>query len=404
MSASISIKKYLLTRFSLFGILVVLIWGLILKSSYEFAQDDTTEHYLFYDAELADNQQLELPISDDFKLITRHKNDLPGWVIEKMDAQLLPHNQSHYFNIENEHIYVLSYIRTTDASPIYVLHYFEDETSAFFSWLNVGISLLIAMLLIAIFSTHRTLKTQIDTLHKFINPYFKRAQEQLKFMEFQTFANTLTQSRQAEKEAQIQQRLVSAFLSHEVNTPITQINHALSRINQLDDIPLDALPVLDQLAKANTTLLETSRAILALQQIHNEELERLNVVDEFKELANNSAFSDLTLSLKTATSPKVMSHKYLLKLLFTQILKNALQHSQTNELGEQVLYVEVNDQGMQFSNVINSHSTHLGHGLGMSLIQQICHKMDWCCLSKQEDGLFTLTINYTKNLRVTSKP
>lgn len=395
MHNSITIKMYLLTRFGLIGILIILIWSLILKSSYEFAQDDTTAHYLFYDGELAEAHLLDLPIIDDFKIITQTKNDLPNWAIEKLNTQEIKFNHSHYFQIDGEHVYFLPFKSAHEATTTYVLHYFEDQPTELLSWLNLGISLLSGLLLLAVFTTHRTLKSQSNNLHLFIFPYSDKPKKKLKFSEFQAFADALKLSRQAEQEAQTQQRLVSAYLSHEVNTPITQINHALARIHQLDDIPFDALTALEQLAQANNTLLETSRAILALQQIHQQELEEIDIVAELNALATVEAFANLTIKHDFNASLKLTCHRYLLKLLLTQVLKNALQHGEADKLGKKTIQIDITQTSIQFSNVTANHPLHLGHGLGIDLIQQICKKFNWRCYSESTATLFTLTLIFT---------
>ncbi|BBN83913.1 two-component sensor histidine kinase [Pseudoalteromonas sp. A25] len=386
-----SIIRYLSTRIIFLMLLLMVCWITIAKYGYEFALDDSAEHYLYYDAQLVEQQQVKLPISDDFKLITQQQSDLPIAIQQAWRAGLLPLNQVSLVSDTLDDIYVLPWQpASSNAIPIFILHFFDkQDTLPIMPWLLLLLVLLSIPILYIVFRSALKIRNEINLLIEFVNTN-KQPEALSKFQELQAFFKALNIARQAEHFAQQKERLVSAYLSHEVRTPLTQIQHGISRLQQLDDLPLEAIEVLHNLELSQERLTSTSSAILALWQQDNLATQQLDLRGIVKRVVQKLQTPTQPIELNLCAFEVIKPlHTELFELLLTQAIENAQQH------GESPLTIILNEQELQLKNPIgNSELCSSSVGLGSILIKQICQRLNWHQKDAKTDSEYTLTINF----------
>ncbi|NOU50406.1 HAMP domain-containing histidine kinase [Pseudoalteromonas sp. JBTF-M23] len=386
-----SIIRYLSIRIILLMLLLMACWITVAKYGYEFALDDSAEHYLYYDAQLIAQQQIELPISDDFKLLTQHQSDLPLPIQQAWRAGLLPVNQVSLVSDTFNDTYVLPWQpASSNAVPIFILHFFDkQDTLPIMPWLLLLLVVLSIPILYIVIRSAFKIHMEINLLTKFVNTN-KPPNKQSKFQELSAFFKALTIARQAEHFAQQRERLVSTYLSHEIRTPLTQIQHGTSRLQQLDDLPLEAIEVLQSLALSQHRLTSTCSAVLALWQQDNLATQQLDLRGSIKGVVQKLQTPTQPIKLNLCAFEVIKSiHSELFELLLTQAIENAQQH------GEPPLTITLSDDALQLQNPIgDSKQCSSGVGLGSILIEQICQRLNWYQNVTLEGGEYLLTIKF----------
>ncbi|MBD1581927.1 sensor histidine kinase [Pseudoalteromonas sp. S16_S37] len=386
-----SIIRYLSIRIILLMLLLMACWISVAKYGYEFALDDSAEYYLYYDAQLVEKQQVKLPISDDFKLITQQQSDLPLAIQQAWRAGLLPLNQVSLVSDTLDDIYVLPWQpASSNAIPIFILHFFDkQDTLPIMPWLLLLLVLLSIPILYIVVRSALKIRSEINSLTEFVNTNTP-PDEQSKFQELSAFFKALNIARQAEHFAQQKERLVSAYLSHEVRTPLTQIQHGISRLQQLDDLPVEAAEVLHSLALSQHRLTSTSNAVLALWQQDNLATQQLDLRGVIKRVVQKLQTPAQPIELNLSAFEVIKPiHPELFELLLTQAIENAQQH------GAPSLTITLSDNTLLLKNPIaEDDKSTSGVGLGSILIKQICQRLNWHQNATLWDGEYILTIKF----------
>ncbi|KID56075.1 hypothetical protein JF50_17400 [Pseudoalteromonas luteoviolacea] len=380
-----SLGRYFTLRFGIFFIVFMAIWIQVATWVYHYAWDDTTEHYLYQDLALAHSGQLQLPFESAEKYIgamhtmpIQYQKILSIHDIEYEHTLLLPYDKGDMYLLKSE---------DNLGRELFVIHVFSQQTSP--SLLPIFLILSGFMLVpigLLIWRIWRAISRDIGGLKQHLDEQQESAPT-ARFVEFAELQSSLILARFARQHAQQKERLFSAFLSHEIRTPLTKINHSIHRLQQIDDIPLAALDIFEELEIGQTELTEVADAVLLLSQPNKAKLvchallpilitwqkkwAGLGLIIHFD---NEFVLNEQAVQLK------------LLQLLLTQIAKNALQH------GEGALYVRCDVTGIEFENSINVSAVRTGYGLGSKIATQVCDCFGW---------QYNVTVNDKYKVRIT---
>ncbi|MCF2857662.1 hypothetical protein L1286_09280 [Pseudoalteromonas sp. SMS1] len=363
-----SIIRYLSVRLGLLFVLFILIWTIVAKWVYHYAWDDTTEFYLHQDLELALSGRLAIPYEVDGKYIgtIAHMPQHYRAVIEQTE---IPLHHTALFDIQSGDLYVLKEQGVT-GQMLYIVHYFSKGDSP--SLIPVFMILAGTMLLplgVVIWRVCTSVSKEADNLIEGIaNDDAKSA----RFAEFVQLATVLKTAQYAQHHALEQERLFAAFLSHEIRTPLTKINHSVSRLQQLDELPFEALAVLDVLEASQDELSRVAQAVLLLSRPNASQLQNLNLNCILVDWRDRWAEHGLKINLNGIDTPAVQAiHLVLFTLLLTQLAKNALQH------GRGPLEVTLLKSGLRFENDSVIERSVSGYGLGSKIMKQVCDCFGW---------------------------
>ncbi|WP_046004006.1 sensor histidine kinase [Pseudoalteromonas rubra] len=385
-----TLRGYLARRlFLLFGVFS-LIWIWVASQVYHYAWDGTSDYYLYQDLEVALSGQLSLPYQDSTKLMGNWQ-DLPADYRRVFNHNGLgPDEQAREVTqllmLGDDYVYILRYAEAP-YEPLYIVHRIAQQDSP--SLLAVFIALTLALFVLGALSwwpAHRRIVRESERLTASLGaPENSPGAE---FGEFSSQSILAATDAYAQHYTQQQERLYSAFLSHELNTPLAQIQNTLARFEQLDELPLDALPLLAQLEQSGQDLRSLSEAILLLCRADQA---RLNVADLRECLTSwqhtwqrQGLVIELNLPAQPVNQPVQLR---LLTLLLEQLAKSALQH------GEGALTVTLSDKEMTFTNRVCAKQVHHGQGLGTRIIERVCACFGWRA-QRNAGPLFTQTIHF----------
>ncbi|MCG7537256.1 hypothetical protein [Pseudoalteromonas sp. OOF1S-7] len=369
-----TLRGYLVRRlFLLFGVFS-LIWMWVASQVYHYAWDGTSDYYLYQDLEVALSGQLQLPYQDSTKLMGNWQ-DLPADYQHVFNHNGLGSNAqarevSQLLMLDDDYIYVLRYAEAP-FEPLYIVHRITEQDSP--SLLVVFIALTLALFVLGAliwWPTHRRIARESEHLTASL-----RAPENPSGAEFEEFSSQsilAATDAYAQHYTQQQERLYSAFLSHELNTPLAQIQNTLARFEQLDGLPLDALPLLTQLEQAGQDLMSLSEAILLLCRADQVRLTATDLRGFLADWQQSWQQQGLVIELNLpAQQVNQAVQSRLLMLLLEQLAKNALQH------GEGALTVTLSDKEMTFTNRACGKLVHHGQGLGTRIIERVCACFGW---------------------------
>ncbi|ESP94296.1 MULTISPECIES: HAMP domain-containing histidine kinase [Pseudoalteromonas] len=363
-----SFARYFTVRLGIFFVVFIALWIQVATWVYHFAWDDTTEHYLYQDLDLALSGQLSMPVISDEKYIG---------ILANMPVEFQHILSTH--DVEFEHTFLLPsatgdmYILKSEGhsgEPLYVIHFFSHQNSP--SLLPIFLILSGFMLFPTGFLAWRIWRSISLDINVLKYSLEKDNEHTIRFVELAEIQSSLKMARFAQLHAQQQERLFSSFLSHEVRTPLTRVNNSISRLQQIDDIPLDALDVIDELEAGQRELAETADAVLLLCQPNKAKLECKALLPILSRWQKQWAQRGLEIELlgTEQISEQTIQPK-LFWLLLTQVAKNALQH------GDGKLIVRCLKHGLEFENARDCTRTNSGHGLGSKIIMQVSECFGW---------------------------
>ncbi|KZX01511.1 hypothetical protein JL49_05205 [Pseudoalteromonas luteoviolacea] len=368
MSKKQSITAYLVRRIGALFVLFVLIWTLVAKWVYHYAWDDTTEFYLHQDLELALSGQLSLPYHFEGKYIGALEQ-MPAEYRSSVESAEIMFAHTALFATKSGDIYILKE-QGLDEEPLYVVHYFSVQDSP--SLMPIFIILAGTMLLPLGFIIWRIGANVSNEADNVLGSVANSEIKPSRFSEFEQFAAVFKTAQFAQQHTLDQERLFAAFLSHEIRTPLTKISHSMSRIQQIDDVPLEALDVLETLALSQQELSQIAQGILLLSRPNSSQLQSHVLNHELEQWCAKWKDHGLNIDLKGAEKQVTQTvHITLFNLMLTQIAKNALQH------GQGTLAAFVFDKGMRFENRVGINDLSSGYGLGSKITKQVCDCFGW---------------------------
>ncbi len=297
---------------------------------------------------------------------------------------------SAYIDINGEpyHLTVETNVEETDETVMAI----ALVTFLFFILLVSGFIILNRMLSIGLWkpfsSTLETLKT--FDLNKQQRPQFEKSGIE----EFEALNRVAAKLIDNNIAAYTQQKEFAENASHELQTPLALLKSKLDLLIQ--DEQLNAKQK-EQIAALNLPLARVSRInknLLLLAKIENHQFDEKEAIDlsttvndNLEIFASHFAEKGITIEQNIAQHIKINSNANLIEILLTNLLVNALRHSQNNgslsiTLQQGVLRMANSgdtalNTDLLFKRFQTSSRTAPSSGLGLSIIKEICNRYGW---------------------------
>ncbi|MDZ4713359.1 MAG: HAMP domain-containing sensor histidine kinase [bacterium] len=200
--------------------------------------------------------------------------------------------------------------------------------------------------------------------------------------------------------------------SHEIQTPLSIIRSKIEVMIQAENLMPDQLSSLKDIYESTHRLSKLNQSLLLLAKIENRQFPETNIIDlkELLEIKLNQydemiGYKNISVERNFNNSPALKMNSYLADILFSNILINAIKHSSSS--GK--LIVELNNNSVIITN--SGTSTEIpseklfqrfqkgdlsgdSHGLGLSIVKQICMTYGLKIEYLYKDGNHIVSVNF----------
>lgn len=199
--------------------------------------------------------------------------------------------------------------------------------------------------------------------------------------EFQTLADQLNQDRHEIQGLLKREQAFARYASHELRTPLTITKGACQLLSRraLDEFQQSQLTRINDATEQMITMTdallglvryERSEEDTQLRAINQEEFAR--IIERNQAHAHNKA---IEIELHYHDEPQLKATPAVLNMVVGNLLRNAIAATQqgTITLTVNAKYLTIQDSGEG----LNHHDYQHGHGLGLLIVDDICHRYHW---------------------------
>ncbi|MCO7224260.1 HAMP domain-containing sensor histidine kinase [Pleionea sp. CnH1-48] len=428
MKGAISLRNFLLRQLLFAGGLLTLMFGMTLVIVYQWGLDDTTEYYLYQDADWVVTQldrNNELPASTPKRQFYIGYSQLPQALRQQLDEPI-KNNHVQYLKTQTHFIYLLSYSLTTTeakdlqskqelADTLFVIHQFplEDEYNAPGLSLSQIVTIVGAFVLLFILLTallvYRVIASALFRMEAWCQQLPMMAPDNddtqkhdtppdLHFAELQQLADRLHFSTMELFEKNQREKSFIRCLSHELRTPIAVIGAALDLLQRRLESP-NHQDKLTKIRHANQRMLSVSDTLLNLwQQQKHYPAEEIAMESWIKECVEELSYmaSSTDILLKVDSSLTYSLPEPPLRLIVLNLLKNAFQYTHQGDI-----VVNVDATRLSVSNdfdpqeATKTASTEYGYGLGLWIASALCEQQGWTLHCETSGESYVTTLEFT---------
>ncbi|MEQ8685982.1 MAG: HAMP domain-containing sensor histidine kinase [Imperialibacter sp.] len=255
-------------------------------------------------------------------------------------------------------------------------------------------------------------KKTLDKLKDFdLNKQSEVAFDKTDIEEFEELQTVLKQLIQNNASVYLRQKQFSENASHELQTPLALLKSKLDMMLQ-DDTLSEAQ--YEKISSLNLPLSRVSRInknLLLLAKLENQQFDESfpidlgALIDETTSLlADQAEARDISTVLKIDHQTMVTGNKYLVEIMLTNLLVNAIRHNVSGgaiaiDLTGRVL--TISNSGSKplkeerlFQRFGNASPDNPSSGLGLSIVREICQRYNWKIRYDFKDGLHTFSATF----------
>jgi len=198
--------------------------------------------------------------------------------------------------------------------------------------------------------------------------------------EFQHLVIELNRYRDENKRLLQREQAFARYASHELRTPLTVIqgsNNLLS-LKVKDSFVQKQSGRIDEATQQMKTMVDALLSIVRYENSQSDIAQRELSEQEVREIAesNFSHYPDKNLSLviHSSGSPLIYATQAVIRILVGNLIRNAIEATQDSDieinLSKHALTITDKGSGLE-------HYKPDGHGLGLAIVEELCHKYQW---------------------------
>lgn len=411
-----SMRRFMRNRLVLVALLLSCLFGAALFTVYEWGLDDTSEFYLYADAEAAETTwraNAPLPQNSLLKQYYWGLEALPPRYRVLFDFPLespvITHLQDHaHFD------YVLAYPLSGDdvMKTLFVVHSFSAEQDSDLPGMTVG-EVFFMLLLIAIGSATllagvftRDIDAALNSLREWVESLSTSAKEPviappsaLRFSELHAVGNRLLVAIQRINQLTEHEKHFVRSLSHELRTPMAIVRAALDLMEKRE-LPPDLASKIGKIRDANRKMIAIADTLLRLwgsdaQREPPSAFVLSELIDDVLSEVSQAGLDGGTRIHKSVPAEQwVTLPREALSVVIINVLKNAMQYTCNGELS-----IECSTGNIIVKNKIDTaqknsrvSSATYGFGLGLFIVNTLADRYGWQTSYLIDDGYFVAAI------------
>jgi len=261
-----------------------------------------------------------------------------------------------------------------------------------FTTLHITIALiaiaLIVLLFILVKSIGRPVETLGDWAKNLDSNSIKNPIPSFRYKELNQLAKLIQNGLQNAHQSLDREERFLKHASHELRTPIAVIRNNVELLQRLNPQPSNReKAILERLYRAGLTMSDLTNTLLWMSQekVNDIPLSQFKLDNLLTELCDSLAYllENKPVTTTLITEPhELFTAQIPCQIVITNLLRNAYQHSWSGNI-----YIEQKANELSITNAIDSAhengGSHLGFGLGVSLVKQLCQQFNWEFESKK---------------------
>lgn len=181
-------------------------------------------------------------------------------------------------------------------------------------------------------------------------------------------------------------------ISHELKTPLTRVVSTLQVL--IDDVPKSIKGKLKDSASELILLGENVDSILSLSSLGTKTFQDVTHTNLSREIKKYLTDIPSSIKLRVSISPSVVIplNSSFVNIIFRNLLNNAVKY---NTSGGFINVISKKNSNGWFLDIANSTSYKnkvKGYGLGMTIVQDICHNQNLKCKISNKNNIFNVRI------------
>jgi signal transduction histidine kinase len=252
----------------------------------------------------------------------------------------------------------------------------------------------------------------LDKLRNFdLNKQTEVTFEKTEIEEFEELQTVTKQLIHNNASVYLRQKEFSENASHELQTPLAVLKSKLDILLQDNTLSEEQYEKISSLNSPLSRVSRINKNLLLLAKLENQQYDESHVVDLGKLLeettgllADQAEARDITVSLKTDRPTMVTGNKYLVEIMLTNLLVNAIRHNMSEGAVVIVLtggVLTISNSGAKplreerlFQRFGNASSENPSSGLGLSIVREICQRYGWDIQYDFREGLHIFSATF----------
>ncbi len=208
-----------------------------------------------------------------------------------------------------------------------------------------------------------------------------------------------------------QQKMFIENASHELQTPLALLRSKIDLLYQDTNLTIEQAKILEALERPLARASRINKNLLLLAKIENNQFVQQEtmalheiITDCITLLQDYIENKHLVLKSKIATDLRLEGNKFLIEILFNNLLTNAIRHT----LPEGLIEITSTNKGIQIRNTgvaklqdsqlfkrfAQTSADHASGGLGLSIVHEICLKYKWHITYTFSDNFHVFNIEF----------
>lgn len=199
--------------------------------------------------------------------------------------------------------------------------------------------------------------------------------------EFQLLANQLNADRREIHSLIKREQAFARYASHELRTPLTIVKGAskLLERNSLTEFPKRQILRINEATAQMSTMVDALLGLVQYERSLDDAVTRAVSQKEFQSIIDNNIpqanDKNLEIELLFHSSPHLKAAPAVLNMVVGNLIRNAIAASEegkiTLNVSAEAITVEDNGPGL------NNSTNDEGHGLGLLIVEDLCHRYGW---------------------------
>lgn len=198
--------------------------------------------------------------------------------------------------------------------------------------------------------------------------------------EFQILVNQINTDRSEIFNLLKREQTFARYASHELRTPLTIVKGASKLLERdvLNDFQKRQILRINDATTQMTTMVDALLGLVRYERHQDDTLRKVNRA-EFQAIIDNHTpqahDKNIEVELLFHQSPQIKAQPAVLNMVIGNLIRNAIAASEqgkiTLEVSAKTITVKDNGPGLEHS------KTQEGHGLGLLIVDDLCHRYDW---------------------------